>query len=445
MLKRPFEALIRLGIAGAVTALVATVPFAVHADALLQQELGPLLKTHPQITAAKKSLAATRKSIDKARSDYWPTVSVTGDAGPEYISNPTTRSDEQLDKEWRRTRNVLGVTLTQNLFNGFATRSTVKTARLSQAVAEITLEATKQNTVFEGITSYIDVLRQKRLIELARENESNVRKQLELEDERVARGSGVTVDVLEAKRRLQAAKERRVSFEGALQDAVSRYIQVFGHAPDVEAMVDPTPPVELIPPDMVKAVEVALRENPSITNATASVAVARENKKTILAEYAPTIDLVGAWNYEKHKNATLGTRRDYSVVLEASWDIFSGLSTKHSLGEATYEIGATKDNQVHTGRKVVEQVRLAWQALITARERMVLLENAVNIAHEVWISRHRLREAGKETVINVLDAENEVSNAQINFTAAAYDEKLAVYQLLLAMGRLNAQYLGIAG
>jgi adhesin transport system outer membrane protein len=48
-------------------------------------------------------------------------------------------------------------------------------------------------------------------------------------------------------------------------------------------------------------------------------------------------------------------------------------------------------------------------------------------------------------VINVLDAENEVSNAQINYTAAAYDERVAVFQVLLAMGRLSPQYLGIEG
>ena len=61
----------------------------------------------------------------------------------------------------------------------------------------------------------------------------------------------------------------------------------------------------------------------------------------------------------------------------------------------------------------------------------------MNIASEVAQSRRKLRAAGKETVINVLDAENEVNNAQINFTTASYDEKTAAYQLLLALGRLD--------
>ena len=70
---------------------------------------------------------------------------------------------------------------------------------------------------------------------------------------------------------------------------------------------------------------------------------------------------------------------------------------------------------------------------------MELLENAVNIAAEVFSSRQQLRKAGKETVINVLDAENEVNNTQINYTSASYDERLSVYQLLLAMGLLNPE------
>ena len=78
-----------------------------------------------------------------------------------------------------------------------------------------------------------------------------------------------------------------------------------------------------------------------------------------------------------------------------------------------------------------------------SRQRVQLLENAVNIAAEVFTARKKLREAGKETVINVLDAENEVINAQINYTSATFDERISIYQLMLAMGRLNAVYLNL--
>lgn len=69
------------------------------------------------------------------------------------------------------------------------------------------------------------------MVELSRETEATIQRQLKLEDERVQRGSGVAVDVLQAKSRLQISKERRVNFEGALADAVSRYMQTYGQLP----------------------------------------------------------------------------------------------------------------------------------------------------------------------------------------------------------------------
>ena len=61
----------------------------------------------------------------------------------------------------------------------------------------------------------------------------------------------------------------------------------------------------------------------------------------------------------------------------------------------------------------------------------------MNIASEVFESRKKLRAAGKDTVINVLDAKSEIINARINLTTASFNEREAIYALLLAMGRLS--------
>ena len=81
---------------------------------------------------------------------------------------------------------------------------------------------------------------------------------------------------------------------------------------------------------------------------------------------------------------------------------------------------------------MIEGARISWQNLHTARERLKQLENAVNIASEVFDSRKKLRAAGKETVIN----ESEITNARINFATAAFAERESVYALLLSMGRM---------
>ncbi|MCB2101769.1 MAG: TolC family outer membrane protein [Rhodobacterales bacterium] len=407
----------------------------------LAHELADLLRDHPQIRAESKGVDSSREGVNRTFSDYLPRVRVTGDIGPESVDNPTTRG--RGPDPYRRLSSAGGISVTQNLFNGFATSSAMRSAELGVEIARLTLEGTQQQVLFEGIRAYLDVLRQQRLITLSRRNEQTIQRQLNLEDARVQRGSGIAVDVLQAKSRLQLARERRITFEGALADAVTRYTQVYGHAPDLAAMVDPQPPVAEIPPTLDAATDVALEENPSVSNAGSQTEAARERKRAVRSEYYPSLDLVGEANYEKDKDAVRGTRRDYSVLLKAEWDLFTGLSTRAGVAQATHDYLARKDREELVRRKVIEQVGLAWQALLTARDRLDLLDNAVNIATAVHDSRKKLREAGKETVINVLDAENEIFNAEINYTAAAYDERSAVYQLLLSMGRLTATRLDL--
>jgi adhesin transport system outer membrane protein len=246
-----------------------------------------------------------------------------------------------------------------------------------------------------------------------------------------------------AKSRLQIAKERRVTFEGALENAVSRYIQVFNRPPDIDRMTDPAPPVDVLPSELDRVLDIALLENPAINNANTAIEVARTQRNLVKAEFFPNLDMVGSWNFEKDFNTVLGARRDYSVVLQANWDLFSGFSTRHSLSQANFNYRASQDDHDQTARQIIQQSRLSWQALLTARERAELLANAVNIASEVAVARKKLREAGKETVINVLDANNEVINAQINYVSATYDEIISIYQMMLSMGRLNTAYLNV--
>lgn len=410
----------------------------------LEKELAGLLLDHPRIRSAAKTHQAQRKEIDIARANYFPTVSTTTEGGHEVVDSPGTRSASDTGEPSSRTTYSQNLTVTQNLFDGFQTESLVRTARLNKEIARIEFDNTRQNITFEGVNMYVDVLRQKRLIELARENEATIQRQLNLEDERVQRGSGVAVDVLQAKSRLQVAKERRVTFEGAMIDAITRFTQTFGHPPDIENMMDPNPPVDLIPSTLEHAIEIALNENPSLESAGTTSEISRERKRALRGEFMPSVDMEGQMNYEKHANTVIGTRRDYSLTFRASWDIFSGLSTPASIAQAKFQYRATQDERDRVRRKVIEQTKLSWQALLTAKERFDLLENAVNIASEVFESRKKLREAGKETVINVLDAENEVNSSQINFTSASYDERIAVYQLLLAIGRLTPTYLRLA-
>ena len=202
-------------------------------------------------------------------------------------------------------------------------------------------------------------------------------------------------------------------------------------------MILPAPPNSLLPKTLEDAISTALAENPAVLSSKRQIEIADQNREGVVSEFYPTVDLVVEGNYEDDSNDVPGIRRDYSAKLRANWNLFNGLGTQSRTRGAAYTYQARQSDYVQTRRKIEEQTRLSWQALMTASERVELLDNAVNIAGEVFVSRERLRESGRETALNVLDAENEVFNARINYTSALFDARVSAYQLLLAMGRLD--------
>ena len=406
----------------------------------LNAELSRLGETHPQIEAARKLLEAGKERENEAFGGFLPSAEFLGETGQEHVDNNAPR---QGGDNLTERRDKAKISVTQNLFDGFGSSARLEVAEQTSKVLGATLDATTQAVFLEGVTAYLNVFREKRLIEVSQLNERNIQNQLRLEDERVQRGAGITVDVLQAKSRLQIARERRVAFEGRLRTATARYQQVFERSPDIAAMEDARPPEGLLASSLENALSAARGNNP---NARISEFTARANdarRDVEKADYYPTVDLVGSAEHEDNTSGIEGARQTLSLFVRGRWEFFSGLKTKSRVAAANRTYEASKSTQRFTLRKVEEEVRIAWENLRTQRQRLALLDNAVNIAEEVLRARRQLREAGKETALNVLDAEGEVFNAQINQIEADYDSRIAVYRVLFATGLLNRRTLGI--
>ncbi len=405
----------------------------------LEEEMRDLVANHPQIQSKTKAVNSAEQGIRVARSGYMPSVKIGGDEGWEYIDSPDRRLTQ--GRPFNNQRQTSSLTVSQKVFDGFATDSAVDAAKINEEISNSDLRATRQTTLLEGAVAYLDILRQTKLVALSRENERKVGESLNLEDERVRKGSGIASDVLAAKQRLQIAKERRVNFEGSFHAAVAKYTQVFGHAPEVASLFDPPLPLDLIPETIEDSLDAAEKDNPSLESAIKTISLTDERRRTAEAGYWPTLDLVGKMDYENNKNASIGPRRDWSLLLVANWELFAGFKTDAQVAQASWDHAASKDNRTHAGRKVSEAVRVAWHKLQTARQRLDLLENAANIAEEVWEAQKKKREAGKATVQEVLDEETRINDARINYTSAFYDMYQAAFELLSAMGRLEVDSL----
>jgi adhesin transport system outer membrane protein len=418
------------GLTFAVTATLSTVT-----AEPLRDELILLLAEHPDIARARNDTAAAQARIGEAEAANLPKFELSADSGAERTDDPTRRAGDLGAFSIRRDKVTL--TVTQNLFNGYRDQAGISAAEIGLLAERKGLQNTRQELLFQGIEQYLETLRNVRLIEVARATENNIRTQKILEDDRVKGGSGITVDVLQAKSRLQIAKEQRVGFEGQLLQSKARYKQLFGHLPDTATLEEGLPPKNLIPDTLDKAIQTAIERNPALRAVVYLADVAREQKRIAKADYLPTLELVGVMDYAKNVGTTRGIKREQSLLLKARWEFFSGFLTRSRVENAARTLASRRDTLNFAARRVEEDVRVAWDRLATAQRRLDILKTAVQLADEVFDAKKRLRKAGKVTAPEVLNAENEVFGARIKLINADFDARIAAYLILRQTGMLT--------
>ena len=400
----------------------------------MHSSLSALLESHPRLTAEIENINAAKAAIDGARAGYLPRLDTTAAYGYEDTDRTgLVPAGDSFDLQSK----AASITATQNIFEGFRTNASVDSAASLAKQAEAAMQSTQQQLLFEGSSAYIAVLRQIKLTQLSERNMATLSTQLDLEDERVERGSGVAVDVLQAKSRLQIAKERYTAFVGGLEESLARYVQVFGAAPQIETMELAPLPAQHIPETLELAIELATANQPTLKAVESNINSLAYQKQAANAAFYPSVDIVASSSYDDNIAGIRGTDISNSVVLRGNWNLFSGYADESRHKQAVAQHQSAIATGQDTKRRIIEEVKLAWAALNTSKKRAELLDNAVNIAGEVYDARKRLRDVGKDTALNVLDAENELFRAQIDAAAAKYDYHTATYRLLLATGSLT--------
>ncbi|NKB21557.1 MAG: hypothetical protein GKS01_13775 [Alphaproteobacteria bacterium] len=420
--------------------LVSSIGLPLHAKTL-PTALTELLKNHPRIQEAEKQALAAGQDIRDADSGFLPKVSVTGDAGIETIDSPSRRDVTPEHSNMRR--DSLTLTLTQNLFDGFATSSQSTIASLGQTRAKANLETVRQAVLFDGIAAYLDVLRTSELLKVTARNERTITTQLHLEQERVRRGSGLSVDVLQSEARLQVARERRVSIKGQLKTARSRYIELFDEPPEIDAMTPVAIAQSILPTTIEEALQAGRKKNPNLQQSKSRVDIADKERTRARAAFYPDIDFVVEGSWESDIDGVEGIRRESRVLLRGSWDLFDGFKRNAQSAKASEQYGAQLNNHTTLNREVINRIRRAWVNHETTQETTKLLEKAVEIAEKVFRARRKLRRDGRESLINVLDAERDLNGASLRLIGSQYASRVAAYRLMRDIGALDTKTLNL--
>ncbi|MGB1885442.1 MAG: TolC family outer membrane protein, partial [Gammaproteobacteria bacterium] len=422
-----------------------------HAAAItIEQAVQQALSSNPEVRSAESEVRAAGHDVRNARAGYFPSLDLNVRYGREHTNiKQLSISGNDADDLWRRES---GVSFSQLLWDGNATRSEVARRVALLNGAEHSLNDTRNAMAFRATEVYLDVLRNRELLSLARTNVDSHMKTLDNVRAKLDSGIGNRADVNQATARLALARSTVTAREGAVLEAEARYERVVGEHAPAELAAPVAQPSGMVNEGMIEdeqlrastdnAQQSALSSHPAAQQSEALVAAADAVLEGSASGYHPQLNLEGALNRDNNISGVRGNRNSDTVMVVARWNLFRGGADRAEQLAAAERKVAAQDQLDDARRRIAENVAIAYQARATSESRLVHLQAHVDASQGTLDSYRAQFELNRRTLLDVLNAENELFNARSNLVFGKFDDLINIYFVDASKGDLAGAFGG---
>jgi adhesin transport system outer membrane protein len=401
--------------------------------------------THPEVGQLRFARRAIQHELRATRGGYLPQVDVLGAVGHEWVNNNSTRTRAARingENGWiDMNRYEAGVSLRQLLFDGFGTDAEVNRQYYRvESSAHRTMD-TAQAIALRAIEAYLEVQRTQRILEIAMQNVRVHEEILRRVQARARGGRGPQSDVDQAQARLSNAQVNVGTARRQYGDAVALYIQAVGRPP--QALTDNTAPEGEMPPSVEEAVTAAMDQAPAVRAAHSDVRVAHAAIGVADSRFFPVVTVEANYNFLYNADGVRGQAEQFAVMLVGRWNVYRGGADTARKRESVARLYEARETLERSRREVAQQTRVSWNAVQSARERRVALQQQLTANERVRVAYSQQFDRGRRTLLDLLDIQNEIFNNQTSIVTEEATIRFGIFRTLASMGRL-LQVLGIA-
>lgn len=400
----------------------------------INDALASAYRYNARLDAARATLRATDEEVARANSGYRPTITGSADTG--YQSVETKPGNGQVETHPRG----YGVSAVQPLFKGFRVLNQVREAEATVRAGRETLRAVEQAVLLDSATAYMDVVRDTEILKLRENNVNVLTRELKATQERFAVGEVTRTDVAQAEARRAAAVSALDLARSNLKISRGTFERHVGHPPS--NLVEPRTIDRRLPKSLDESNGIAIRENPTVVVALYREQGQRSTVDRIWGELLPSVQLEASWNRRFDPSSTIDESETTLVRGVLSVPLYSS-------GEVQARVRQAK--HTHIGRiQEIEQARAdtqanvvqAWSQLAAAKAQLESDQASVAAFRTALQGVREEERVGQRTLLDILNAEQELLNSEVNLTTTRRNIVVASYNLLAAVGRLNIQELG---
>ena len=393
--------------------------------------------TNPEVTARYNAYRASLDAVDVARGAYLPRVDLTASIGQDNdrISsrNPSTQT---------LSRTAVGLNLTQLLWDGLGTRNEVERLGHDRLARYFDFVDASEQTALEAARAHFDVLRFRRLVLLAEDNYVQHRYAFLQIQSRFKAGVGRGVDLEQAGARVALAESNLTTEVANLHDVTARYQRIVGEAPP-QAVASLAMLRTALPATAGEAMNLAVRQSASISASIETLRAARSLTDGRRSAFQPRVEARLRSSLGKNVDGVADQSRNSAAEIVLNWNLYNGGADHARVRQQTSLVSQAADLRDKACRDTRQTTAIAYNDTRKLVDQLVLLERNTLAIEKARDAYRQQFDIGQRSLLDLLNAENEVYTARRAYANAEHDLGTAYVRAHAAMYQLGSQ-LGVS-
>jgi outer membrane protein len=405
----------------------------------LQEALAKAYQTNPTLTGARAGQRANDENVPLARSRGLPSADLSGSLTDNIEKASNSFSSPSRIASGR-------INLSMPLYAGGAIKNGIGAAESRVEAGQANLRGTEASVFIGVVGAYMDVMRDEAIVSLNHSQVKVLQTNLEATKDRFDVGDLTRTDIAQSESRLALAQSQLESAEAQLIGSRERYVQLVGNEP-VGLQQPPILPNLPASPDV--AVDSALKNNPDLIAANKAIEASRFDIKVARSSRMPKLSAFADENYSNYLNSIGGgfsnSSRSTAAGLQATFPLYQGGAPSAQVRQSQARSSQAIEQAIAAERGVIAQTRSSYAIWRASNAVIASSEKAVSASALSLEGVRAENSVGNRSILDILNAEQEYLNAQVQLVSARRNAYVAGFSLLAAMGHAEARDLGLDG
>ena len=407
----------------------------------LYDALNQTYQNNIQLNAERESLKASEEDVNISKSNYKPSLTLSGSKSQEdtrKLTNQSGGSAAISDVDPLTT----SIKLEQTIID-FGRGLELKKSITGLDLAKAKLIKKEQEVLLSAINAYSGLILAREKLDINEKNLNLLNRQVENDKIRLDRGQITITDLAQSESSLAGAQAQFTQAQSDLLIAKLTYENIIGKITNPNDLQKSSNSIVNIPTSLNEAIDLSKQNNPDIKIAKFDLEQSKKDLAIAKSDLAPTASLSLERSYAEDVSSTIDEREKDVLKATVSWPFYSGgkkFSTINKNSNLSTRQRLLLDDAIRTNETNVSSM---WSSLESSKSFLASVKaqvRAAQIANDGIVAEY---ERGSRTTLDVIQSNALLLSAQISLASSEKNHLMAQYNLLKAVGLLNSQYLNL--